>query len=109
MLGALPVLLALAFVFEGDAEIAWSGELIAILLFNGPVATAFCFWAVVTVQRSLPAISTSLGLLGVPTAGVILSALLLGETLSLTRVGGLALIVGGMALVNLADLRAQRR
>jgi drug/metabolite transporter (DMT)-like permease len=44
----------------------------------------------------------------VPTAGVILSALLLGETLSLTRVGGLALIVGGMALVNLADLRAAR-
>ena len=109
MLGALPVLLVLALVFEGDAEIAWSGELIAILLFNGPVATAFCFWAVVTVQRSLPAISTSLGLLGVPTAGVILSALLLGETLSLTRVGGLALIVGGMALVNLAELRAARR
>ena len=109
MLGALPVLLVLAFVFEGDARIAWSGELVAILLFNGPVATAFCFWAVVTVQRSLPAISTSLGLLGVPTAGVILSALLLGETLSLTRVGGLALIVSGMALVNLADLRASRR
>jgi drug/metabolite transporter (DMT)-like permease len=103
------VLLVLAFAFEGDARIAWSGELVAILLFNGPVATAFCFWAVVTVQRSLPAISTSLGLLGVPTAGVILSALLLGETLSLTRVGGLALIVGGMALVNLADLRASRR
>jgi drug/metabolite transporter (DMT)-like permease len=109
MLGALPVLLVLALAFEGDAQIAWSGELVAILLFNGPVATAFCFWAVVTVQRSLPAISTSLGLLGVPTAGVILSALLLGETLSLTRVGGLALIVGGMALVNLADLRASRR
>ena len=109
MLGALPVLLTLAFVFEGDAEIAWSGELFAILLFNGPIATAFCFWAVVTVQRSLPAISTSLGLLGVPTAGVILSTLVLGESLSLTRVGGLTLIVGGMALVNLADLRASRR
>ncbi|MBK1666834.1 multidrug DMT transporter permease [Rhodovibrio sodomensis] len=109
MLAALPVLLILAFVFEGDARIDWSGELIAILLYNGPLATAFCFWAVVTVQRSLPAISTSLGLLGVPTAGVIMSTLVLGEALSLTRVGGLALIVGGMALVNLADLRASRR
>lgn len=109
MLCALPVLLTFALIFEGDAEVAWSGQLIAILLFNGPIATAFCFWAVVTVQRSLPAISTSLGLLGVPTAGVILSTLLLGETLSATRLGGLALIVGGMALVNLADLRASRR
>ena len=44
-----------------------------------------------------------------PTAGVIMSALVLGEPLSLTRVGGLALIVGGMGLVNLADLRAARR
>ncbi|MBK1696515.1 DMT family transporter [Rhodovibrio salinarum] len=109
MLTALPVLLAFAFVFEGDAQVTWSSELIAILVFNGPLATAFGFWAVVTVQRSLPAISTSLGLLGVPTAGVIMSTLFLGETLSATRLGGLALIVGGMALVNLADLRARRR
>jgi drug/metabolite transporter (DMT)-like permease len=106
MLTALPILLVLALAFEGDARVAWSGELAVILLYNGPVATAFCFWAVVTVQRSLPAISTSLGLLGVPTAGVILAALVLGEELSLTRLGGLVLIVGGMALVNLADLTA---
>jgi drug/metabolite transporter (DMT)-like permease len=109
MLVALPVLLALALAFEGDAPIARSPDLIAILLYNGIVATAFCFWAAVTVQRSLPAISTSLGLLGVPTAGVIFSTLALGETLSATRVGGLALIVCGMALVNLADVARARR
>jgi drug/metabolite transporter (DMT)-like permease len=109
MLVALPILFVLALLFEGDVGIAWSPDLIAILLYNGTVATAFCFWAAVTVQRSLPAISTSLGLLGVPTAGVIFSTLALGETLSATRVGGLALIVAGMALVNLADVARARR
>jgi drug/metabolite transporter (DMT)-like permease len=109
MLVALPILFVLALLFEGEVRIAWSPDLVAILLYNGIVATAFCFWAAVTVQRSLPAISTSLGLLGVPTAGVIFSTVTLGETLSATRVGGLALIVAGMALVNLADVAQARR
>jgi drug/metabolite transporter (DMT)-like permease len=102
---AAPFLLVLAVAVEGDARIAWSPGLLVNLLYNGVVATAFCFWAVVTVQKTLPAISTSLGLLGVPTAGLLLSALVLGETLTATRLGGLVLILGGMAMVNLADLR----
>jgi drug/metabolite transporter (DMT)-like permease len=109
MLAALPVLLALAIGVEGHVAVPWSGELLAILVYNGVVATAFCFWAVVTVQRSLPAISTSLGLLGVPTAGVVFATLALGESLSATRLGGLALILAGMALVNLADLAGSAR
>lgn len=109
MLVASPLLIVLAAVYEADAAVGWSWELVAILIYNGTVATAFCFWAVVTVQRNLPAISTSLGLLGVPTAGVIFSTLTLGEVLSWTRLGGLVLIVTGMALVNLADLRDSRR
>ena len=105
---AAPVLIGLALVFEADAQIAWSPGLVVNIIYNGLIATAFCFWAVVTVQRSLPTISTSLGLLGVPTAGLLFSTLALGETLSFTRLGGLALILTGMALVNLADLREGR-
>lgn len=104
MLLALPVLTAVAVAVEGDAEIAWSPELIAILAYNGPIATAFCFWAVVTVQRSLPSISTSLGLLGVPVAGLAFATAVLGEPLTATKLGGLVLILGGMSLVNLAEL-----
>jgi drug/metabolite transporter (DMT)-like permease len=109
MLAALPVLLALALGVEGRIAVPWTPGLVAILIYNGVVATAFCFWAVVTVQRSLPAISTSLGLLGVPTAGVVFATLALGESLSATRLGGLLLIVGGMALVNLAELTGSQR
>jgi drug/metabolite transporter (DMT)-like permease len=105
---AAPLILVLALVFEGDAAVAWSAGLVVNIAYNGVVATAFCFWAAVTVQRSLPSVSTSLGLLGVPTAGMLFSALALGETLTPTRVGGLVLILAGMALVNLADLSARR-
>jgi len=101
---AAPVMAVLALAFEPAARIDWSPELALVLAYNGPVATAFCFWAVVTVQRSLPTISTSLGLLGVPTAGLLLSAAWLGEPLSADRVLGLTLILAGMALVNLAEI-----
>ncbi len=100
LVASLPVA-ALAGATEGLPEIDWSGEILLILAYNGPLATAFCYWAAVTVTRALPAISTSLGFLGVPVAGVIFSAAWLAEPLTLTLLGGLVLVVSGMALVNL--------
>jgi drug/metabolite transporter (DMT)-like permease len=107
MLIAGPLLVALALCFEDPAEIRWSGELTAILAYNGLIATAFCFWAAVSVTRALPAISTALGFLGVPVIGVVASAAALGEALSPTLLGGLALIVAGIGLVNLPEARAR--
>lgn len=75
----------------------------AILIYNGPVATAFGFWAVVTAKRALPAITTSLALLGVPAAGVTFSALSLGEPLTPTLLARFGFVLAGLALVNLAD------
>jgi drug/metabolite transporter (DMT)-like permease len=105
MLVAGPLLAALALAFEDGERIRWSAELLAVLAYNGPIATAFCFWAAVTVTRTLPAISTSLGFLGVPATGILASAVALGEALTVTLVGGLALILGGMALVNLPETK----
>lgn len=90
-----------ALVTESISDIRWSTELIVIMAYNGPVASAFCFWAYVTVARSLPAITTALASLGVPVAGVVFSALTLSEPLSITRVGGLLLITGAVALLSL--------
>jgi drug/metabolite transporter (DMT)-like permease len=104
LLGCM-VLVVLAASVEGVPDIRWSGTLFAILAYNGPVASAFCFWAIVTVMRSLPATSTALGALGVPVVGVLFSAMLFGETLSLTKVLGLALISGGIVVVSILDLR----
>jgi drug/metabolite transporter (DMT)-like permease len=105
MLVAVPALLALALVFEGDAEFRWSPELAAILVYNGPIATAFCYWAAVTLTRRLPAITTSISLLAVPVVGVIASTIALGEALTPTLLTGFGLILAGLVIVNLADRR----
>jgi drug/metabolite transporter (DMT)-like permease len=107
VLAALPLGL-LSATTEDWSQVRWSGELGMILFYNGPLATAFCFWAVVSVNRALPAVTSSLSLLAVPVAGVLASAIFLAEPLTPTLVGGLALILGGTILVNLADVSREK-
>lgn len=95
------LLSAAALAFEDPGAIRWSGWLAANLAYNGIVASAFCFWAMITVMRALPAVSSSVGSLAIPVAGVLFSALALGEPLTATLLGGLALILAGIALVSL--------
>ena len=103
MLLALSVVAAFAWKLEDIGRIQWSAQLIAVLAYNGPIATAFCFWAAITVTRLLPAITTSLGFIGVPVAGLLFSVVTLGESLTGTLVLGLILIIGGMLFVNVPE------
>ncbi|OYQ35216.1 multidrug DMT transporter permease [Niveispirillum lacus] len=104
MLAALMATIA-ALGTEDLSQIDWSGQLVVLLIYNGPIATAFCFWAMVTVNRALPAITTSLSVLGVPVVGLVSSALWLHEPLTLTNLVGLGLIGGGLILVALSEKR----
>ena len=97
------LLVPLAAVFEYDRPLWWSAELGWVLVYNGPIATAFCFWAMITVNRALPAITTSLGTLGVPAFGLLSATLALGEPVTLTTALGFLLIAGGLVFVILAD------
>ncbi|MPZ08818.1 MAG: EamA family transporter [Kiloniellaceae bacterium] len=108
MMLAVPPLALLSWLTEDWSQIQWTGSLGLVLAYNGPLATAFCFWAVVSVTRALPAITTSLSLLAVPVTGVAASALFLGEPATATLLAGLVLILGGTVLVNLGDLRRNR-
>lgn len=108
MVIAVPPLALVSWFTEDWSRIQWSGDLALVLAYNGPLATAFCFWAVVSVTRALPAITTSLSLLAVPVTGVAASALFLAEPLTATLVAGLVLILAGTALVNLGDLRGRK-
>jgi len=91
----------LALVFERGDWQPLDGTALLVLAFNGPISTAFAIWAWITVNRALPAITSSLGSLGVPAVGLIASVVALGETLDVATVAGLAFIVGGLVLVSL--------
>jgi len=108
LLLATLLLTPLALVFEGDSAPDWSLPLIFALIYNGPVTTAFGFWAATSITRSLPAVTSSLSFLAVPAMGILLAGLTLGETPDATLLGGFGLILGGVVLVNLADRGAAR-
>jgi drug/metabolite transporter (DMT)-like permease len=95
---ATGLLAALAMVHDGMPHIVWSGDLIGAFLFAGIFGTALAHWAMMTINRSLPAVVTSLGLLATPVVGVIASALWLHETVSLSLIASMAMIIGGIAV-----------
>jgi|TARA_Y100000294_G_scaffold9036_2_gene8697 drug/metabolite transporter (DMT)-like permease len=105
MLLGTAILVIAAAAIEGRPNFEWSPPLVAILAYNGPIASGFCFWAYITVSRNLPAMSTALGSLGVPVLGVLSSALILGEGISLIIVSGLILISMGVLAITVGNLR----
>lgn len=104
LLGTLLLVLAAAAV-EGAPAPRWSAALAVIMAYNGPIASAFCFWAFVTVSRSLPAMSTALGSLGVPVVGIASAAAILGEGFGPAKILGLVLISLGVVAVSALDLK----
>ena len=94
-----------AWAIEGPFRAEWSWQLIAMLLYNGPLATAFAFWAAVSVQRALPSTTVSLSYLAVPACGLTTSTLWLGEALPPSLVLGGLLILLGVAAIAIADAR----
>lgn len=89
---------AISLVHDGVPHIVWNAELVGGFLFAGVIGTALAHWAMVLINRSLPATVTSLGLLATPVMGVAASALLLGESISLSLLAAMAIILGGIAL-----------
>ena len=104
MLAAAVPLAVLAAFRESDAVIAWSWPLWGAFVFNGAFATGFALWAWLTVARALPAITTSIGSLGVPVVGLGSSALILGETITIYIVAGFALILMGLAAISMESV-----
>ncbi|MEP9380111.1 DMT family transporter [Aquabacter sp. CN5-332] len=84
--------------FTGDGSMSFW----AILLFVGPLATAFCFCAVNAASTWLPAGTMSTAMLGVPVTGVAISVALFGEPLTIGLAAGSLAILAGIAVAALA-------
>lgn len=98
LLASVPLAL-MARVFEGPYTGDGSTSLIEILLFMGPLATAFCFVAVNAASMWLSSTSMSTAMLGVPVIGLLMSVVFLGEQLTLTLGIGLLVIMSGIFIV----------
>jgi drug/metabolite transporter (DMT)-like permease len=97
------VLLSLiAGIAEGPPHIAWTGRLATLMLYSGIVCTAFANWAMTMVNRSLPAVTTSLCLLATPLLGILSATAILNEPLEPSLFLAMALIIGGIALGTIA-------
>lgn len=95
---AAVLLAVMACVVEGAPRIMWTGRLSALLLFSGIVCTAFANWAMTMVNRSLPAVTTSLCLLATPLLGIFSATAILNEPLEPSLFVAMTLIIGGIAL-----------
>jgi drug/metabolite transporter (DMT)-like permease len=99
----------LAVIFEGAPHIVWNMRLVLLFLVASIFGVVVAYWAMATVNRSLPAVTTSLGILATPVVGTLCSAVALGETISLTLAAAMALILGGIAVGTVEPAPRARR
>ena len=92
------VLAALALLLDGTPQIAWTSSLTAAFLYSGIFGTALAYWAMAVVNRSLPAATTSLGILATPVIGVVSSTLALGEPIDISLIVAMSMILAGIAV-----------
>jgi drug/metabolite transporter (DMT)-like permease len=103
-IAAIPIA-AIAIAVEGVPEVRWTVDAVAIVAYQVFLASAFGFWGLVTVSRSLPAITTNLTMMAVPVVGLLSSVPLADERLTVAVVASLVLILAGVALGIASDRR----
>jgi drug/metabolite transporter (DMT)-like permease len=105
-IAAIPIA-AIALAVEGAPSIRWTVETVAIVAYQILLASAFGFWGLLTISRSLPAITTNLILMAVPVVGLASSIPLADEDLTVAVAVSLVLILAGVALGILSDRRPE--
>jgi drug/metabolite transporter (DMT)-like permease len=92
------LLTILALIIEGELQIVWSDTLIMWFAYSGLVGTALGFWAMAVVGRSVPATTTSLGILATPVVGIASSVALLGEQVDQALLIATTMIIVGIGI-----------
>jgi len=92
---------AAALLFERGRTIDWQAGAIFALLYSGPLATAFAYWASQSITRSLGPISSAMGFLATPVVGLVAGAIILGESLGPLDILGFGLVISGIAAASL--------
>ncbi len=105
LLVAMLPMLVLMLVLEREqlGSIEWNLATALAVLYSGPLATAFAFWASQMIVRELGPLTTGIGYLGAPVVGVIAGVIVLGEVLGLMDLLGVFVTGGAIVVVLLAQ------
>jgi drug/metabolite transporter (DMT)-like permease len=96
------VLTSVALAHEGWPHLTWTGQTVGLLAFSGLVGTALAYWAMSMVTRSLPALTTALGVTATPLVGIAVATAVLGEPLEGSLVVAAILVMAGILVSTLA-------
>jgi drug/metabolite transporter (DMT)-like permease len=105
MLLATLLVVPVAWAADGPLPATWDGRLAALMLYSAIPGTALAYWATAMASMTLPAVTTSLGLLATPVVSTIVATLWLGEPVTLSLLTAMAFILGGIALGAAGDQR----
>ncbi len=105
LLVALVPIAIVALVAERGQGIIWGPVTILVLLYSGPLATAFATWASQSITRSLGPQASATGFLAVPVVGLLSGWLILGEALGPLDIVGFALVLGGVGITAMVPKR----
>jgi drug/metabolite transporter (DMT)-like permease len=101
-LATVPIIV-LALALEGPPDVRWTGGTVAIVAYQIVLGSSFGLWGLLTIGRSLPAITANLGVMAVPVVGLATSVAFVDERLSVAVAVALALVLAGVAIGLLSD------
>jgi drug/metabolite transporter (DMT)-like permease len=102
LLAAVVPLAIAAVAFDAGKPTHWTPTAIAVIAYSGPLATALAFWLSQSISRALSPLGATMGFLAVPVVGLLSSAVLLGEPLTLLDLAGFTVTFAGILIVSLA-------
>ncbi len=102
----VPVVVAAA-LFEPGAQVHWGIGAVLVILYSGPLATAFAYWASQSITRSLGPVSSAMGFLATPIVGLVAGAGILGEKLGPADIAGFGLVLLGIGAATLVPARGR--
>lgn len=103
------VLLALAFLFERDAELRWTPRAIFSVVYLSLIGTVVTFSLYFWLMRFASATKLSLIAYVIPAVALTLGAVVADEPFGLGTLGGMVLILAGVAGVNMGGARRRLR
>jgi drug/metabolite transporter (DMT)-like permease len=110
LLVALVPMAIFTLILERDSlgDISWDLPTALAVLYSGPLATAFAFWASQMIVKALGPLTTGIGYLGAPVVGVVAGIIVLGEVITAIDIAGIVVTTAGIVVVLLAARRTGR-